>query len=1147
MHKKLISLISIIFMLSVASPCIGADDPSLMGWWTFDGHSNDVSGNDRHGTLNGDPQFVPGVFGPSIELDGDDYVTIDGYKGILGTNPLSIACWIRTTNTATQQIVLYGTDINGQRIEYRIESDELRLSNGNGNARSTTAVNDGEWHHIVVTLPENALIDDARFYLDGQPDTLTRSDADSLFNMVADWDVTIGYRPTRQDRPFIGNIDELGIYDRVLTQEEIQELMLSGGGEPYPFALSPTPADDALIEATWVSLEWLPSSIAVSHDVYFGESFDDVNDGTNDALIGNQAESIAILGLTGYPYPEGLVPGTTYYWRIDEVNNADPNSPWKSEVWSFTIPPRTAYNLSPADGDRFVDPNVELSWTGGYGAILHHVYFGDNFDDVNDGTGDTHKGASPDTIYTPGTLELDKTYYWRVDEFDSSSTNNGDVMRFQTFPDVQIPITDPNLVGWWKLEEGQASVAAVDSSGHGHHGNVAGDSQWIAGYDGGSLEFAGVGYVQMKDYKGVLGTHAFSVSAWVRTSNTAIQGLLWWGTNSGGQRVEFRIHSNGHIRMGAGNGQVEGRTDVTDGQWHHVLATVAENATNSSSEVRIYIDGEDDTLESTDEDAFDITAGLDVTIGWRPSLGDRALQGSIDDVRIYDKVLTLTEIEQIMRIDLQLAWKPGPANGSTPDIENTTPLTWTAGDMAIQHDVYFGTDRDAVKDANTSTVDIYRGRQNTTSYTPPEGVEWGAGPYYWRVDENNTDGTVTSGRVWSFTVTDFILVDDFETYDANDNQIWYAWHDGLGYGTPDFPPYFTGNGTGAAVGDENSASYTEETIVNSGNQSMPLFYDNNKQDYSNYSEAELTLIAPRDWSKHELAELSLWFRGYPPSVGSFTEAPAGTYTMTGSGADITGTADEFHYAFKMLNGPGSIVAKVESVSNTHAWAKAGLMIRETLESGSKHALACVTPGNGVAFEGRTTADSDSFSTNEGGITAPYWVKLERDIAGNFKASHSADGSTWNPVGSSVPMGIPMDSSVYVGLALTSHNAALTCEAVFSNVTITETVAQTWTNQDIGILGNSPEPMYAALSNLAGTSAVVYNDDPNAATTDIWTEWVIPLQAFADQGVNFTDVDRIAIGMGTQGNMTIPGGSGTMFFDDIRLYRLRPEPEPEPEL
>jgi len=1143
MSKKRLFLISLAFVLGMVSPGIGQDDTGLIGWWTFDGHSNDVSGNGRHGTLVGNPSFGPGVYGQAIEFDGDDYVTIEGYKGTEGRSAYSFTAWIKTTNGDNRTIVAWGSTGGGNRSELRILNDIIRWNAGNGNVEANTSPTDGEWHHIAVTSAEGTDMssEGIRIYVDGLDDTITSSDPDA-WGVIAGEDFSIGIRIMNGDRYFIGSIDDVRFYNRVLTADEVL-ITMETGGEPYPYAYSPKPADGAQLGETWTTLEWSPGAFAASHDVYFGENFDDVNEGINDTLIGSPTDPSIIIGFPGFAYPDGLVPDTIYYWRVDEVNEAEPNSPWKGKVWSFWIQPDTAYDRYPADGATFADPNVDLSWKSGSKAVAETVYFGIDADEVTNATSGT---PLMNPTYDPGPLAFDTIYYWRVDTFDGSEWLKGEVWTLKTLPDVDIPIGDPNLVGWWKFEEGVSSISALDSSGYNNHGILEGGPRWIEGYDADALELDGDDYITIKGYKGVLGAHAFSVSIWLKTSLKAEQQLLWWGVDSGGQRVEFRVHSNGHIRIGNGGGQVESLTDVTDGRWHHIAATVEENATNSSTEVRIYLDGRDDTLESTDDDPFyDVSSGLDVTIGYRPSRDDRPVHGLIDDVRIYDKVVTQEEIEQIMRIDLNLAWNPGPANGSPPDIENATPLTWIAGDIASQHDIYFGTDRDTVKNADTSTADIYRGRQSGTSYTPSEGVEWGGGPYYWRIDEINTDGTVTKGRVWSFTVADYILIDDFESYDAGDNQIWYSWKDGLGFGTPDFPPYFAGNGTGAAIGDENTASYTEETIVHGGNQSMPLSYDNNKQSFAKYSETELTLIAPRDWRKHELAELSLWFRGYPLSVGSFTEAPVGTYTMTASGTDITGTADEFHYAFKTLTGPGTIIAKVQSVSDTHAWAKAGVMIRETLEPGSAHAMVCVTPGNGVAFQGRTETDGSSFSTNETDITAPRWVKLERDVMGNFTASHSADGSTWVPVGNSIPTLVTMSSSVFVGLALTSHNTALTCEAVFSNVTITGTVGQQWMNQDIGIVGNDSEPLYVALSDAAGTSAVVYHDDENAATIDTWTEWVIPLQAFADQGLNLADVDRIAIGLGTQGNMTIPGGSGKMFFDDIRLYRLRPETEPEP--
>jgi len=218
-------------------------------------------------------------------------------------------------------------------------------------------------------------------------------------------------------------------------------------------------------------------------------------------------------------------------------------------------------------------------------------------------------------------------------------------------------------------------------------------------------------------------------------------------------------------------------------------------------------------------------------------------------------------------------------------------------------------------------------------------------------------------------------VDDFESYTDNDaanEAIWQHWIDGFGVPT-------NGAQAGYLV-----PPYAEQTIVNGGGQSMPLLYENTAGVRN--SEVELTLTAPRDWTKYGISALSLWFRGYPPSVGSFTEGPAGTFTMTAAGADIWGTSDQFHFAYKTLTGPGTIIARVESLTNTHAAAKAGVMIRESLEPDSKYAFAVITAENGVASQGRTDTGVSSFSTSEAGIGAPHWVRLERDVAGNFTVS-----------------------------------------------------------------------------------------------------------------------------------------------------------------
>jgi len=393
-------------------------------------------------------------------------------------------------------------------------------------------------------------------------------------------------------------------------------------------AMRPEPADGAMHADTWANLIWAPGATVVSHDVYFSDNFDNVNDRAPEAFQVNQSSTVFVAGFPGFPYPDGLVPGTTYYWVVDELE-ADGTTKYEGNVWSFTIPPKTAYAPDPADGAEQVDQNADLNWTAGFGAKLHYVYFGDDFDDVNNAIVGMPLGS---TSYDPGILKLAKTYYWRIDEFDAVETYKGDVWSFTT-------------------------------------------------------------------------------------------------------------------------------------------------------------------------------------------------QGAVGN--------------------------PDPANGAV-DVKRTQIISWSPGVFAASHQVYFGTDKDAVKNADTGSPE-YKGTRDLGSQSYDPGMlEWDTA-YYWRIDEvNNTNpDSPWTGILWSFTTANFLIVDDFESYNDLDpaetesNRIFNVWLDGYGIPT-----------NGSLVGYD-TPPFAEQTIVHGGNQSLPLYYDNSV----GYSEATLTLTYPRDWTEKGVKTLTIWFRG----------------------------------------------------------------------------------------------------------------------------------------------------------------------------------------------------------------------------------------------------------------------------------------------
>lgn len=181
---------------------------------------------------------------------------------------------------------------------------------------------------------------------------------------------------------------------------------------------------------------------------------------------------------------------------------------------------------------------------------------------------------------------------------------------------------------------------------------------------------------------------------------------------------------------------------------------------------------------------------------------------------------------------------------------------------------------------------------------------------------------------------------------------------------------------------------------------------------------------PMPWVNRDIGAVGI-------SGSASFDSATNTFTVNGAGADVWGSADAFQFVYQPISGDGSIVARVASIQNVNAWTKAGVMIRETLTTGSAQAFMLVSPGKGLAFQRRPVAGGSSVSTAGAVGTAPYWVKLTRN--GNLiSAYQSLDGATWTLVGTDT---ITMGGSVYIGLAVSSHTTSATATATFTNVAL----------------------------------------------------------------------------------------------------------------
>jgi subtilisin family serine protease len=311
-----------------------------------------------------------------------------------------------------------------------------------------------------------------------------------------------------------------------------------------------------------------------------------------------------------------------------------------------------ATNPQPANEARSADPNRTLSWAHGVGALYHDVYFGTDADAVaNAGyLSPEFMGTFSGTSFDPCSLELEKTYYWRIDEVGPACTTQGKVWNFTT---------KIGLIDWWKFDEGEGSIA-YDSAGD-NDGTIYGPT-WTTGQINGALSFDGMNdYLRVPDHYSLdVGTLNLSFAFWFKTNESSIEHMLakrssttgpsnrvWDGYSAalladGKVNVHFR-----HSTSSDSDVVVTSTASYNDGNWHHLAGIYTRSAN-----LEMYVDGVPEgtpgDISYAENKYIDLSQPL--AIGCRIVYGrsnDLYFNGTIDDVRIYDQALTAGEIEQL--------------------------------------------------------------------------------------------------------------------------------------------------------------------------------------------------------------------------------------------------------------------------------------------------------------------------------------------------------------------------------------------------------------------------------------------------------------------------------------------------------------------
>ncbi|OHB68889.1 MAG: hypothetical protein A2Y77_04930 [Planctomycetes bacterium RBG_13_62_9] len=435
---------------------------ALVGWWKFDETSGtgakDSSGQGNDGTVVGNAKWATGKVGGAFEFDGSTYINCGRKPSLNVRDQITIAfCFKVQAFTNTWEAFLAKGDgaYRSSRSNGTDNATHMGITGGNY-FDAVTIITDNQWHFWTGTY--NGA--EARIYIDGKLDA-SRQYSGQIGDSSS-YDLYIGENQQATGRLLHGLLDDVRIYDKALNEQQVQDLITGGPAPTWNKAEKPDPADGAIGVGVPL-LRWSKGETAMFHSIYLSTSPD---------LTAADLKT-ARSPVTLYYHIPGFLPGTTYYWRVDEIEK-DGVTTYTGDVWSFVTQALTSYYPFPTDQSNTASPAPTLTWMAGAGAVKHHLYFGSSQDAVSQGTADTDKGTFElgEATFEPGTLDSLATYYWRVDELVADgSAKTGPVWSFTT---VQ-PVDD--FEGYTDDEGSRIYETWVDGLTNGLSGSTVGNAQ----------------------------------------------------------------------------------------------------------------------------------------------------------------------------------------------------------------------------------------------------------------------------------------------------------------------------------------------------------------------------------------------------------------------------------------------------------------------------------------------------------------------------------------------------------------------------------------------------------------------------------------------------------------------------------------------